>query len=103
MEKKMEMQQGIYNVFLKQEFVRNMELLTTEESLYPRDGGSFIDYESDRVSWWEIDDLTIATNGWPKGWRGPVKGTQEEILDEASEKYPGFRREAFELMEISAN
>ena len=36
MEKKMEMQQGIYNVFLKQEFVRNMELLTTEEPLYPR-------------------------------------------------------------------
>ena len=34
MEKKMEMQQGIYNVFLKQEFVRNMELLTTEEPLY---------------------------------------------------------------------
>ena len=31
MEKKMEMQQGIYNVFLKQEFVRNMELLTTED------------------------------------------------------------------------
>ena len=57
MEKKMEMQQGIYNVFLKQEFVRNMELLTTEEPLYPRDGGSFIDYESDRVSWWEIERL----------------------------------------------
>ena len=54
MEKKLE----IYNVFLKQEFVRNMELLTTEEPLYPRDDGGFIDYESDRVSWWEIDDLT---------------------------------------------
>ena len=52
MEKKMEMQQGIYNVFLKQEFVRNMELLTTEEPLYPRDGGSFIDYEVDRVAGW---------------------------------------------------
>ena len=50
MEKKLE----IYNVFLKQEFVRNMELLTTEEPLYPRDDGGFIDYESDRVSWWEM-------------------------------------------------
>lgn len=103
MEKKMEMQRGIYNVFLKQEFVRNMELLTTEEPLYPRDGGSFIDYESDRVSWWEIDDLTIATNGWPKVWLGTFKGTQEEILDGVTEKYTGFPREAFELMEISAN
>lgn len=101
MEKKMEMQQGIYNVFLKQEFVRNMELLTTEEPLYPRDGGGFIDYESDRVSWWEIDDLTIAANGWPKVWLGTLKGTQEETLDRVTEKYTGFPKEAFELMEIS--
>ncbi len=102
MEKKMEMQQRIYNVFLKQEFVRNMELLTTEEPLYPRDGGGFIDYESDRVSWWEIDDLTIAANGWPKVWLGTLTGTQEEILDRVTEKYTGFPKEAFELMEISA-
>ena len=98
MEKKLE----IYNVFLKQEFVRNMELLTTEEPLYPRDDGGFIDYESDRVSWWEIDDLTLA--GCPKVWIGTLKGTgtQEEILDRVTEKYTGFPKEAFELMEISA-
>jgi len=97
----MEMQQRIYNVFLKQEFVRNMELLTTEDPSYPRDCEDFIDYESNRASWWEIDDLTIATNGWPKVWLGTFDGTQEEILDEAATKYTGFPKEAFELMEIS--
>lgn len=104
MEKKLEMQQKKYNIFLKQEFVRNMELLTTEEPLYPRDDGGFIDYESDRVSWWEIDDLTLAVNGCPKVWLGTLKGTgtQEEILDRVTEKYTGFPKEAFELMEISA-
>ena len=45
-----------------------------------------------------------AVNGCPKVWLGTLKGTgtQEEILDRVTEKYTGFPKEAFELMEISA-
>lgn len=92
-------------VFLKWKYVENLEILC----FYDSDGNpisldengdvDYDKYDPGELSW-QISDIDLAINGWPKVFLGILEGVDDaDILKKAQERF-GRPVEAMELGDI---
>lgn len=92
-------------VFLKWKYVKNLEIMhfhDSDDNPIPLDENGDVDYDQYESGelWWQISDIELAINGWPKVFLGVMDGVDDaDILKKAHERFD-FPVEAMELGEI---
>lgn len=89
-------------VFLKWKFARNLEILDflNKDNPIKLDENGDCNYDECNDKWWQIEDMEIEINGWPRLFLGVVEGKDDAAILAAAKERFGFPVEALETEQI---